>query len=85
MAHESESKRDRFSRLAERRMNDLIEKFRLVGNLADRRNYDYTDDQAKQIIRAVEGQARELKQRFQADDTPREKSFRFTAEASKNG
>jgi len=78
MTEKGESKNERFCRLAERRMNDLIEKFRLVGNLADRRNYEYTDEQTKQILRAIESEVRDLKQRFQADEVARQKSFRFT-------
>lgn len=77
MKKETETKDDRFRRLAERRMNDLIEKFRLVGNLADKRNYNYTDEQAKQIIRAAEVQMKELRLRFQSEEAEKAKNFRF--------
>lgn len=73
-----ETKNERFMRLAERRVNDLLDKFRLVSNLADRRNYDYTDDQAKQIIRALENELKDLKSRFQSEESDRQKSFSFT-------
>lgn len=78
MAPITETKNERFRRLAEKRVNDLLDKFRLVSNLADRRNYDYTEDQAKQIMRAVENELKDLKQRFQSEETERQKSFSFS-------
>lgn len=72
-----EAKNDRFRRLAEKRVNDLLDKFRLVGNLSDRRNYDYTEDQAKQIIRALESELKDLKSRFQSEESEQQKSFSF--------
>ena len=35
-------KRNNFKRISEKRMEDTIEKFRLIGNLANTSNYEYT-------------------------------------------
>jgi hypothetical protein len=70
------AKEERFLRLAESRMNELIDKFRLVGNLADKRNYSYSDDQAKQILKALEEELRNLKAKFSSIEQ-KEKSFSF--------
>lgn len=70
------AKEERFLRLAESRMNELIDKFRLVGNLADKRNYSYSDEQAKQILKALEEELRNLKAKFSSIEQ-KEKSFSF--------
>jgi hypothetical protein len=57
-------------------MNELIDKFRLVGNLADKRNYSYSDEQAKQIVKALEEEIRTLKAKFSSIEQ-KEKSFSF--------
>ena len=39
----------KFLELAETRVNKVLEGMRLIGNLSNKRNYDYTDDQIKKI------------------------------------
>lgn len=79
---ERESKNERFCRLAEKRVGDLIDKFRLIGNLADRRNYAYSDEQAKQILRAIESEFRDLKQKFFNESGDRAKDFRLNRDST---
>ena len=55
---EQESKHDRFRRLAEQRVNRAIREMRLIGNLANRNNYEYTDGEVRALLSALE---RELK------------------------
>ena len=57
-------KQQRFERLAEKRLTETIKKLRLVGNLANRHNYSYTDDHVKQIFDAIDAEVRSLRQRF---------------------
>jgi hypothetical protein len=73
----SESKGDRFKRLAERRATETIAKLRLVGNLSDKKNYDYTDDQVRQIFDALESELRACKARFKSADTTIAPKFIF--------
>ncbi|NLD50967.1 MAG: hypothetical protein GX660_27810 [Clostridiaceae bacterium] len=70
-------KRLKFERLAEKRVTDTIKKMRLVGNLANKNNYDYTDVHVKQIIDALENELRLLKIRFKEGTTSENCTFEF--------
>ncbi len=59
-----ESKRDRFVRLAEARTNKVIDMIRLLGNLSNKNNYDYSDDDVTKIFSAVEREIKTSKLRF---------------------
>jgi hypothetical protein len=78
------SKQDRFVRLAEKRVSELLDKFRLVGNLADRRNYAYTDEQIRLILKAVEDEVRALRVKFTMSNTSKEKTFSLSEITRKN-
>jgi hypothetical protein len=70
-------KRSNFERLAEKRVTEVIKKMRLVGNLANKHNYDYTDVHVKQIIDALENELRLLKIRFREGATLKDCTFEF--------
>src|SRR4051794_18967198 len=50
----SESREERFRRLAASRGDRLIREIALLGNLANRKNYDYTEDEVEQLFRPIE-------------------------------
>lgn len=60
----SETKRDRFKRLASSRTNTVIEKLEILGNCANRSNYEYTEDEVKQMLLAIERKVNEVKVLF---------------------
>lgn len=60
--------RERFVDLANKRVTNAIRQIRLVGNLANRRAYNYTDSDAKKIVRALQEEVKVLKARFHGDD-----------------
>lgn len=70
-------KSSRFERLAERRVTETIKKMRLIGNLANRHNYAYTEEHVKQILDALEGELRQVKARFRQEVSAQEKAFSF--------
>jgi hypothetical protein len=72
-----ETKADRFARIGERRVNDVLRALRLLGNLADRHNYDYTEEQATSILRAVDDEYRTLRSKFKAEAPATAKRFHF--------
>jgi hypothetical protein len=72
-----ESKAQRFERIAERRVNQTLHALRLLGNLSDRRNYAYSDDQVSMILNAVDQEFRALKSRFKAESDADVHVFRF--------
>ena len=67
----------KFINLAEKRMNKLIKQIRLVGNLSNKRNYQYSDVQANKIIRRLNMEFSNLKQRFRNGDQSSSDKFTF--------
>lgn len=47
-------KRAKFTQLANQRVNRAIEQLRLVGNLANKSAYDYTEEDARKIAKALQ-------------------------------
>ena len=72
-----ESKRARFERLAQRRVTTALKQIRLIGNLANRGNYDYTDEHVRQLLDALEGEMRHLRKRFQQQEDASGRTFSF--------
>lgn len=69
----TESKRDRFVRLAEARTNKILEMMRLLGNCSSKANYEYTNEDIKKIFNALERELKNTKNRFLGIDTKEEK------------
>ncbi|OGT58818.1 MAG: hypothetical protein A3E01_00600 [Gammaproteobacteria bacterium RIFCSPHIGHO2_12_FULL_63_22] len=65
---EKRDARERFVELANKRVTKAIKDMRLVGNLANRRSYTYTDSDAKKIIRALQDELNALKARFRGSE-----------------
>jgi len=59
--------REKFVELANKRVTRAIKDLRLVGNLANRRNYKYDEEDAKKVIRALQREMDALKARFRGD------------------
>lgn len=73
----SETKRERFVRIAEARTNRVLNDLRLLGNCSSRHNYDYTDDDVRKIFGAIEREIKAVKAKYQVGDT---RDDRFTLE-----
>lgn len=56
--------RDRFVDLAQKRVIRAIKDIRLIGNLSNRNNYEYTEEDVNKIINALDLELRNLKNRF---------------------
>jgi hypothetical protein len=56
--------RDSFVRLANARVNKAIESIRLVGNLSNKSNYEYTDEDAERILDALKIALVDCRKRF---------------------
>ena len=59
-----ETKEARFRRLAEARVNKILDLLRLLGNLSGARNYAYTREQVEQIFSTLQLQLVKTKIRF---------------------
>ncbi len=58
--------REKFIELAEKRVSRVIKDIRLVGNLSNRSNYTYTQEDARKIVKALRDEVDALKARFDA-------------------
>ncbi|HFA59377.1 MAG TPA: hypothetical protein ENJ83_01665 [Rhodospirillales bacterium] len=70
-------RRKRFVDLAEKRVTRAIKDLRLIGNLANRSNYQYDDRDVEKIIRALENELRLMKRRFEIGGAKEEIVFRL--------
>ncbi len=59
-----ESKREKFVRLAEARTNKIIDMLRLLGNCANKSNYDYNDADVQKIFTAIEKELKNARTKF---------------------
>lgn len=71
----NETKRERFKRLAEARVNKILDMMRLLGNCASPSNYEYTDEDIKKIFNALERELKNTKNKFLGVESKEE---RFT-------
>lgn len=65
----------KFVELANKRVNRALKDMQLIGNLANRQNYDFSEEQVKQIIRALQQEIDLLKQSFQSTGQTGRKDF----------
>ncbi|XRG77008.1 hypothetical protein V5E38_14235 [Rossellomorea sp. GAMAL-10_SWC] len=70
-------KLEKFERLAEKRITEVVKKIRLVGNLANKNNYDYTDQHVKQLLDTIDYEIKALKNRFKEENNTDEYIFSF--------
>lgn len=65
MATASETKEEKFVRLAEKRTRRVLEGLRLIGNLSNRGNYSWTQDQVDKIFSTLEDELQATRERFE--------------------
>ena len=74
---ENSKNRERFVVLAEKRVTKAIKDLRLIGNLSNKSNYSYTDEDVKKIMRVLENEVRDLKKRFKNKKQSQEVVFKL--------
>ena len=57
----TETKRDRFVRIAERRVNKILDDLDSLGKCANRRNYQYDNSDVRRIFGEIEKKLRETR------------------------
>lgn len=60
----NETRRQRFKRLATRRVNKALNQLRVLGNLSNKSYYDYSEDDINKMFRAMDAQLKSVKGRF---------------------
>jgi hypothetical protein len=72
-----EKDRKKFVDLAEKRVRRALKDIKLIGNLSNRSNYMYTEEDAKKINRALQNAITELKARFERKGEDEEIEFKL--------
>jgi hypothetical protein len=67
-----ENDRNKFVELANKRVNNAVKTIRLIGNLSNKSNYSYSDEDVRKIFSCLQKEIREAKRRFD-EGTEREK------------
>ncbi|OGP83139.1 MAG: hypothetical protein A2V87_05000 [Deltaproteobacteria bacterium RBG_16_58_17] len=67
----------KFIELAEKRVRRALKDIKLIGNLSNRSNYSYTDEDAKKINRALQNAVNEVKARFERKGEEEEIEFKL--------
>lgn len=57
-------KASKFIELANKRVNRTLKNLRLISNLSNKNNYEYTDDQARKILRTLQKEIDIVKSNF---------------------
>ena len=70
-------KAENFVRLAEARTNKIIDMVLLLGNLSNKTNYSYTNEQVEAIFDSIQQALDETKQKFIEESTQKRKKFRL--------
>jgi len=70
-------KRDKFIELAEARVSRALQAIRVVGNLSNRANYEYTDEDVRKIVKALNAEVDAMNARFRNADSKARPEFRL--------
>ena len=69
--------RGKFVELAEKRVNKTIKDLRLIGNLANKANYDYENIDAKKIVSCLRQELKVLDKKFDDSSTETDREFKL--------
>lgn len=73
----TETKREKFVRLAEARTNKIINMIQLLGNCSNASAYEYTQQDIDKMFAAIESELKEAKKKF-SNKTDNKKESRFS-------
>lgn len=67
----SETKHEKFVRLATTRGNRVLKDLELLGNLSHRGNYEYSEEEVRKLFNQIDAAVRETKMRFTSNNIKR--------------
>ncbi len=70
-------RREKFAELATKRVNKASQAIRVIGNLSNKSNYDYTERDVQKIVKELNSAVNEVKRRFSTGNGSMSKSFRI--------
>lgn len=59
-----ETREERFKRVASRRVQEILNKMRLLRNCSDKANYSYEESQVKKIFSTIDSEWKSVKDEF---------------------
>jgi DNA-binding transcriptional regulator GbsR (MarR family) len=62
-----EDKNLKFKRVATKRVNDILKKFDLLENCANKSHYNYTNDEVNKIFKTLEKRLKEVKASYKLE------------------
>ena len=77
MKKDTESKREKFVRLAEARTNKIISMLQLLGNCSNTNTYEYTSQDVDKIFVAIENEVRDAKRKFNKIGNKKNNEFKL--------
>ena len=69
--------KEKFVELAEKRVNKTLKDIKLIGNLSNRSNYSYTEQDVKKIYGALTKAVDEMKSKFDRKGETAEGAFKL--------
>ncbi len=66
---------EKFKRLANKRVNNAIRYIRLIGNLSNKSNYDYSEEEVSKIFDALTAEMKSARSRFSSARKAAEEAF----------
>ena len=73
----NETKRGKFIRIAEKRVNNILEQFRKLGNLSNERNYEYTEEDVSKMFSSLNKALRNTRALYYRKGGQKSTSFKF--------
>jgi hypothetical protein len=70
-------KRSKFVKLAEGRAQAALTAIRKIGNLSNRRSYDYDETDVRKMTRALKDSIADMERKFDPNAAPGQKAFRL--------
>lgn len=67
----------KFIELANKRVNKAIKDMQLVGNLSNKQNYEYSEEQARKIVRALQQELDHIKHGFLSGEEQGRNEFKL--------
>ena len=74
---ERRDKASKFIELANKRVNRTLKNLRLISNLSNKNNYEFTNDQAKKILRTLQKEIDLVKANFNQTGQAAKEKFKL--------
>ena len=71
------NKRKRFTDLAPIRVNNVLKHLRLVGNMTNKNNYTYDDDEFEKILKDIGDELTLIKSKLKAQENKKKKIWKL--------